>query len=214
MHDDSETLEGGVFGSDAAFRRYMLRAYGADRRSVNILMALGLLLWGWMMIVPYYMLGRALRGLALVTVFLSTRVVSAWYAGAWPARAAPLVVFVIAWLDLNVLLTRYAAMARARLEQLEGAGESGAGYALEKGLLLYKALGDSAGALKAFRTALDMSGGAPVLWSLTGIALCRSGSYGEALRAFDRAPDPPRYLARWASTYRTKAERMRAMGRA
>ncbi|NPV70234.1 MAG: hypothetical protein HPY55_06265 [Firmicutes bacterium] len=213
MQQDVLLTDPAAFGGDAALRDYVVRAYGTDRKSINILMALGIAFWGWIMLVPYNILGQTYRGLAFLAPFLAARVLAGGRTTS-PAGIASIAVFLAAWVDTNMILTRYARVARARLERLAESPALDTDCTLEKGLLLHKVLGDRAGGIDEFRNALKMEGGDSTLWNLAGISLCRCGAYRDSLLAFGRASSAPPYLARIVKTFRTKAERIAAMGKA
>jgi GPH family glycoside/pentoside/hexuronide:cation symporter len=217
------------FGGNRELADYVLTAPGIGRQTLNALFAAGVILLlgvavgrlamelsGWLVlggIVP------ALAGVVVVFVLLGKQRLGWWYVAVMIGCVAAgskenylgivgIIVFVVAWIHANGILTESLASAGPRLTQIRAleakepgaageADEAGASrqlsarevvdLALEKGLLHARILRDMASARSAFEPALDASGGDAELLNAAGRVLLAEKAYAHAERLFDRA---------------------------
>ncbi|KKM08652.1 hypothetical protein SY88_22735 [Clostridiales bacterium PH28_bin88] len=172
------------FGGDQEFANYVMEAEGTNAKTINICMAVGIFILGWLAIMVYSFLGKPYKGLLyFVPVFIFAR----FAVGSIPLFILVVAIWAIAWVDANRTLGKYQAAAKRRLNEINLQPAPGVDLLLEKGILLQKVLGRGSEALESIKQAIAMPGGDPVLWGLAGVAMFKLGAFAEANAAFNRS---------------------------
>jgi GPH family glycoside/pentoside/hexuronide:cation symporter len=211
------------FGGNRELADYILTAPGVTRQTLNAVFAAGVILLigvatgrlaaemnGWLAIAGIV---PALAGIVAIFVLLGKQRLGWWYVLVMMGCVAAgrkedylgvvgIIVFVVAWIHANGILTESLASTEPRLAQidaLEQASEDNAGdtthvssrqsvdLALEKGLLSARIRKDMASARAAFEEALRQSGGDAELLNAAGSVLLAQNDQAQAQRLFDRA---------------------------
>ena len=172
------------FGGDQEFANYVTEAEGINAKTINICMAVGIFILGWLAIMVYSFLGKPYKGLIyFVPVFIFSR----FALGSFPLFILVVAIWAIAWVDASRILGKYQAAARRRLDEINLQPAPGVNLLLEKGILMQKVLDRGFEALESIKQAIAMPGGDPVLWGLAGITMFRLGAFTEANAAFNRS---------------------------
>ena len=180
-----------VIGKNKELHDYVANATGISRVELNVMAAIGVVIFGWLLGMAYERLGKRILAWGLVIalivlLILGTAVASSQEAGS-PAMLLYIAVYITAWVYANMILSRYQAMAKQRVAEIDQESSPTTNDVLEKGVLLHKVLRQNDRAREALKPALDMEGGDSLLWCLAGVALGDVKVYPEALAAFDRA---------------------------
>lgn len=164
-------------------KHYLLTAPGISRVGLNVLAGIGLFIFGWLIGVVFSKLGKGKTGwtylIPIIILFAAGR--------ENPELAAVAgLLYLIAWIHANILLSRYQSLANERVAVIDQQG-SGIDATLEKGLILNKVLRETTQAVDVLNEALMMQGGDPQLLNGAGVIMFQNSRYREASQFFDRA---------------------------
>jgi GPH family glycoside/pentoside/hexuronide:cation symporter len=218
------------FGGNRELADYVLTAPGVGRQTLNALFTAGVILLlavavgrlaldisGWLAIAGVV---PALAGIVVVFVLLGKQRLGWWYVVVMLGCVAAgrkedylgivgIIVFVVAWIHANGILTESVASTGPRLAQIdalqpqeqeqdekdkEQKGEAApvpskqsVDLTLERGLLHARVRKDMARARSAFEEVLRQSGGDAELLNAAGSVLLADKDYAQAERLFERA---------------------------
>jgi tetratricopeptide (TPR) repeat protein len=175
-----------MIGKNKELHDYVAYATGISRVELNVMAAIGVVIFGWLLGAAYERLGKRILAWGLV-IALIVLLIWSGVARSEVASLLVIVLYIAAWVYANMILSRYEAMARQRVAEIDQESSPTTNDLLEKGVLLHKVLRQNDRAREALKPALAMQGGDSFLWYLGGVALSNVKSYPEALAAFDRA---------------------------
>ena len=180
---DAET-PASTFGN-SELENYIVNALGISRITLNIMSAIGIFIFGWLMAVVYDFLGKAKLGWTYVIPLIILLSMGNKVGPAFGLIGV--VLYVIAWVHANVILSRYQKLAKQRLTEIENQTDSDIDTILEKGLILDKVMRKDYSAVEAFNRASGMPGGNPILLNASGQVLLKKKRYNEAFEQIGRA---------------------------
>ena len=174
-----------MVGGSEELDNYAFKARGISRTELNIIAFIGMFIFGWLIAVVFNFLGKQRHGwLYLVPIIF----IGVGLSNVEPAYALlATVIYIVAWVHANVVLSRYQVAARRRISEIERETETPINTLLEKGILLQKVLRDKEAATDSFTSARSMPGGDPRLLNLAGLAISSTQRYREASEFLDRA---------------------------
>lgn len=172
--------------ADNDWQDYLVKAPGTNRTAINVMCGVGLLVFGWLVAVPFLLMGKRLFGwLYIISVLIlfrvAIRVDEVWL--------VYFLVYIIAWVHANLAFSHYQRLAQLRRPMIEPRAGYDINAALEMGVLYKKALGQTWGAVDILSKALTMPGGDPALLNQAGLVMYSSKRYYEAVEFFRRALD-------------------------
>lgn len=173
--------------ADDELDAYLLRAPGIDRAALNLKAALGLVTFGWMLVLAFDQLGRKSLGwlyaapAALLLVGLMSQ--------GMPAMLAAPMIYGLGWVHANRLLTRLERLAQVQVAASAVATDppADAQAPLRRGALRAKVLQQHEPAAQDFETALGLPGGSRRWFNLAGVQACAAGRPALGVRLFERA---------------------------
>ncbi len=176
-----------MFGGERDLEVYILRANGVRSRvAMNITIAIGVFIFGWLIAAVFENLGKSVRGwlyFAGAILFAGLSQLQdfsfLWLAG--------LLIYIIGWVDANRVLSRIERVGAAFYKHLQSLGSLDADGLLQKGLLEYKLMREQEKGLRTLKAALDSGGGNAELLSAAGRALEKEGQYADAFHFYRRA---------------------------
>ena len=199
-----------AFGANPELQEFVLRASGLKRQTLNLALGcamavlvtvavvlLGFQAIGWYDAVgivasfgtvywAFARLGKAQRGEWYVAVMVGCVVagLSEQYIG-----VVAIIVFVVAWIHANGVLSECAASVGPRMDEIEVAAQArpSASLWLEQGLLQARVLLDASAAQKSIERALDLPGGDAMLLIASGVVMLEARSMQRAKQCFERA---------------------------
>lgn len=177
--------------ADDELDAYLLRAPGIDRAALNLKAALGLVTFGWMLVLAFDQLGRKSLGwlyaapAALLLVGLASQ--------GMPAMLAAPLIYGLGWVHANRLLTRLERLAQEQVAAIAAATDAPADALahLRHGALRAKVLQQHEPAAQDFEAALDLPGGDRRWFNLAGVQACAAGRPALGVRLFERALQAP-----------------------
>jgi GPH family glycoside/pentoside/hexuronide:cation symporter len=198
------------FGGNPELREYALRASGLKRQTLNLVLAAGLAI---LVVVAVVLLGFQARGwydavgivASFATVYWAfTRLGKAQRGGVYVAvmvgcvvaglseqfiGVVAIIVFVVAWIHANGVLSECRASVGPRLAEIELAAQTrpSADLWLEQGLLRSRVLLDESAAQKSVERALEQQGGDATLLNAAGVLMLGERSVQCAKQCFERA---------------------------
>ena len=171
-----------VVGENEELNNYVMKAGGISREGLNIIFFIGLFIFGWLMTIAFDKLGKKGLGWLYFILFI------------FPLISIVLIplailIYVVAWVHANRLLSRYESLAHARITDIDALPSEGitADILLEKGLLQQKVLRQQEQATATFTTVLPLPNSDPDLLNRAGVIFSRQGRYADAKRFFEKA---------------------------
>jgi len=159
---------------------------GISRKALNITAFIGIFIFGWLIAVVFDMLGEGKLGWRYLWPILISFMIARLFAP--PIGALALIIYIVAWIHANILLSHYQSLAKERLNEIENRKSAmDVDATIEKGALLGRALRNKQAALDVLRQASGMTGGDPLLLNLAGVIMSDHKQYEEAVAFFDRA---------------------------
>jgi len=176
-----------MIGGNQELNDYLLKAQGLGRKGLNIMCFIGVFIFGWLLVTAFNMLGKKRQGWFYVVPIIVCLMISRLDAPAFGILAS--IIYVIGWIQANVVLSGYQSSARdriAQIDQLSGA-QLTVDVIMEKGILQSKVLADTDAAAATLTNALQMPGGDAQLLNLAGVGLFAKKRYAAAKQFFDKA---------------------------
>ncbi len=176
-----------LIGNDEELHNYVLNAQGITRAGLNVMCAIGLFIFGWLLVMAFNQLGKGARGWFYVVPVIFFLVISRGEAAAlW--FIAP-IIYIAGWVDANLVLSRYESQAKQRITEIEQNIESKqtTNMLLEKGLLYAKVLRNNEQAFTDLDRVIHLPGGNPQLLNLAGVQFSAADRHEEAKQLFIRA---------------------------
>lgn len=177
-----------MLGGTQELNDYILKAQGISRKGLNIIIFIGVFLFGWLLAVAFDMLGKKGTGwcylIPLIVILAMSR-----HNASEIAVAAP-IIYVAGWIHANVVLSKYQSVSRNRISEITSipVEQLTADLLLEKGILQHKVLRESEASVETLKQALALPvGSSPQLLNIPGSSMLSEKHYAEAKQFFDKA---------------------------
>lgn len=190
-----------MIGGSQELNKYVLKTpeKGLSHKGLNIMCFIGLFIFPPLLSGAFEYLGKRMKGnfflvavvvvpiIALFVITIITPMGEISIGLIWFIIYA--FIYIIGWINANVVLSRYQSSARERIAQIDklSGGPLAIDAVLEKGLLQSKVLSDRETAAVTLVHALQMPGGDALLLHMAGFGLFLNKRYAEAKQFFDRA---------------------------
>ncbi|MGC1121765.1 MAG: hypothetical protein WBA22_11795 [Candidatus Methanofastidiosia archaeon] len=179
-----------ILRKNEEINNYIVNDRGISRFALNAMFFVGLFIFGWIIGIVFYYLGKGKLGwvYALPYVILSCITIFSLVSGVTlELSGLALIIWIAGLIHANKILSHYHSVAFQRIVEINSQDTPTIDSQLEKGLILDKVMGKTQPAIEILTAALEMPGGDPLLLYLSGMIMARRKLYREATTFYDRA---------------------------
>jgi uncharacterized membrane protein YciS (DUF1049 family) len=179
-----------ILRKNEEINNYLANARGISRFTLNAVFFVGLFIFGWIIEIVFYLLGKGKLGLVYTLPYVLLCIItfnSFISGGSLRLSGLALIVWLAGLIHANRILSRYRSVAFQRIVEINSQYTPTIDGQLEKGLILDKIMRKTEPAIKILKEALEMPGGDPLLLYLSGGMMAKKKFYREAAAFYDRA---------------------------
>ncbi|MBU7017016.1 MAG: hypothetical protein HXS44_05865 [Theionarchaea archaeon] len=180
----------GLLGKNREINNYLTNARGISRFALNATFFVALFVFGWIIGIVFYNLGKGKLGWVYASPYLLLSVLtlhSLISGGSMNLSGFAFIIWLAGLIHANRILSHYRSMAFQRIAVIDNQPTPTIDSQLEKGLILDKVLEKTEPAIEILKSALQMPGGDPLLLYLSGVRMAKKKLYREAAAFYDRA---------------------------